>query len=593
MNTLKIALFFLLLPSWLAAQETVDLFIWAGQSNAQGYMGDATEYPKDEEALDNDILLNYTVSGKESSNGDWIPMQAQKGRFPSGHFGPEVSFARELKKAGYHPAIFKYTRGGTGLKRDWKSPGEGGIYDAMVADLKKAVENLEKSGHQVNIRGFIWIQGETDAGDDEAAKNYEKNLSQLIAHLRSEVVKNDALKVILGVDEQHYFVAERPIVLEAQQKIAQRDTNIIYTTMHGLPKADVTHLTPTGLVTHGHRIYRAYTIAVSSSKNDLVRTSFAAHWQYVGQAVAEPGYAVWGTSPVKGDDGKTHLFAARWPGSRVDPGWRSHSEIAHYVGENPEGPFVFSDIALKGSGSDTWDRYGMHNPTIHKINGQYVLLYIANDNYKQPPHPSNQKIGMALSDTPYGPWKKVNGDGLLLDVPADPDYWNHNASNGVNNPALLQHPNGGFYLYFKSEKARMGMAVSENLTGPYVQMPFPVTNNDQAIEDGYAFMMDNLFCLLTTDNHGLIEKGGGILWQSKDGIKFEKRAQGFYPVEAYLGSEKLANAINHYAGDIIKFERPQLLMKEGKPCYLYVASGYNWFGGEAPVSYIFKYREDQ
>lgn len=258
MKTLKIGLLFILFPLLLTAQESIDLFIWAGQSNAQGYTGDATGYPEDGDILDKDILLNYTVFGKESSNGNWISMQPQKGRYPAGHFGPEVSFARELKKAGFHPAIFKYTRGGTGLAKDWKGPGEGGIYDAMVADLKKAVENLEQRGQQVNIRGFIWIQGETDAGDDEAAKNYEKNLSQLIAHLRFEVVKNEALKVILGVDEQHYFVVERPIVLEAQKSIARGDKTIINTSMLELPKADTTHLTPAGLVLHGQRIFQGF-----------------------------------------------------------------------------------------------------------------------------------------------------------------------------------------------------------------------------------------------------------------------------------------------------------------------------------------------
>ena len=88
----------------------------------------------------------------------------------------------------------------------------------------------------------------------------------------------------------------------------------------------------------------------------------------------------------------------------------------------------------------------------------------------------------------------------------------------------------------------------------------------------------------------LIEKGGGILWKSKDGITFDEEERGFYPTGGYLGKEKLENAVNYYAGDIIKFERPQLLMADGKPQYVYVASGYNWFGGEAPVSYIFKYK---
>jgi len=32
-----------------------------------------------------------------------------------------------------------------------------------------------------------------------------------------------------------------------------------------------------------------------------------------------------------------------------------------------------------------------------------------------------------------------------------------------------------------------------------------------AMEDGYALVLDGKICLLTTDNHGLIEKGGGVL----------------------------------------------------------------------------------
>jgi len=266
MKKINIVLIMFMVSLMLAPQETVDLFIWAGQSNAQGYTGDAKEYPKDGDELDKDILLNYTVFGKESSHGKWISMQPQKGRYPAGHFGPEVSFARELKKGGYHPAIFKYTQGGTGLARDWKAPGEGGIYDSMVVHLKTAIQQLEDSGHTVNIQGFVWIQGETDAGDDKAANGYEENLRTLLTHLRTKVLKKDDLKVILGVDEQHYFLKERPIVLEAQKKIAQKDVNVIYTTMYGLPKADETHLTPSGLVEHGHRIYAAYKIVANTTQ---------------------------------------------------------------------------------------------------------------------------------------------------------------------------------------------------------------------------------------------------------------------------------------------------------------------------------------
>ncbi len=252
-------LFFI--PFISKGQKTLDLFILAGQSNAQGWMGDAAYYPEEGKELDDSILFNWTFVDNENSGGEWISMQPQKGRFPNGHFGPEVSFARELKKAGYKPAIFKYTKGATGLARDWKAPGEGGIYDSMVTDLKTAMHELGKQGFEVELRGFIWIQGESDAGDEEAAKNYYDNLKQLINDLRNNVLHKHELKIILGVDEQHPFVKERPVVVEAQRRLAEEDSTIAFTSMLGLPKADGTHLTPAGLVEHGKRIFEAFTSA--------------------------------------------------------------------------------------------------------------------------------------------------------------------------------------------------------------------------------------------------------------------------------------------------------------------------------------------
>ena len=331
----------------------------------------------------------------------------------------------------------------------------------------------------------------------------------------------------------------------------------------------------------------------SQTDNVEKKKKFADYWQYIGIAVSEPGYTVWGTSPIIGDDGKTHLFVARWPAElKVDPGWRSHSEIAHYIGDSPEGPFKFSDISLKGTGINTWDKFGPHNPAIHKVGDKYILLYISNDNPKSPPHPANQKIGMATSKSLFGPWQKVNENGLILSPPHDKKYWNYQASNGVNNPALLQHPNGGFLLYFKSQGGKMGVAVAQNIEGPYVQLPLPVTTNNQAVEDGYAFIYEGKICLLTTDNHGLIEKGGGILWKSDNGIQFNEMEQGFYPAIEYLGKERLKNAQKHYGGNIIKFERPQVLMIDNKPAYMYAPSGYHFFGGESTVSYVLKFNQN-
>ena len=328
----------------------------------------------------------------------------------------------------------------------------------------------------------------------------------------------------------------------------------------------------------------------TTSAPDSVK-SFADHWQFCGVAVEEPGYYLWGASPIRDDAGRIHLFVARWRIEHAfDPGWRSHSEIAHYVADTPEGPFLFSDVALAGTGRQSWDRCGVHNPTIHRIGDKYYLLYISNDDYHQPPHPANQRIGMAVADNLAGPWKRVGNDGCILRPSDNPAHWTYHAPNGVVNPALLVHPDGGYLLYFKSAQARMGVAFADQPEGPYVLYPHPVTQNNQTIEDGFAFMMDGDICLLTTDNHGILETGGGILWRSKNGIEFDRCEPGFHRFERYLPDGALNHARQIY-GAIPKFERPQLLMELGRPAYLYVPSGANIKGGKETLVHVLKYCE--
>ena len=76
----------------VSINKQIDLFVLGGQSNAQGWQGNAEFYPVDSLNIDQSIKLNYSFVGTSGSEDNWIPMQAQKGRFAKGHFGPEVSF---------------------------------------------------------------------------------------------------------------------------------------------------------------------------------------------------------------------------------------------------------------------------------------------------------------------------------------------------------------------------------------------------------------------------------------------------------------------------------------------------------------------
>lgn len=315
----------------------------------------------------------------------------------------------------------------------------------------------------------------------------------------------------------------------------------------------------------------------------VVDRSWAERLEFVGIAVVEPDYHVWCTSPIMGPEGKTHLFVARWPVAAKFGGWVTDSEIAHYVGEQPKGPFTCKGVVLKGTGTSTWDKASPHNPTIQKVGNQYVLLYIANGGGRGA-IPS-QRIGMMIAESLDGPWRKTGADGLILSPPENASIWSHHSAVGVNNPALLQHLDGRYFLYYKAMKEgglrRMGVAIADKLEGPYVFHPEPLTNNTGTIEDGYAFYESGKINLLTTDN----DNGAGLLWVSDDGLQFGRPILGFDKMEHYLAQETL-NAATNYRGR--KFERPQVLLQNGHPAYLYVASGTNIRQGKGACSYVLR-----
>jgi endonuclease/exonuclease/phosphatase family metal-dependent hydrolase len=324
---------------------------------------------------------------------------------------------------------------------------------------------------------------------------------------------------------------------------------------------------------------------------------FADRLEWKGLAIASPGYHVWGSSPVIGPKGKVHIFASRWAAKGgVDHSWLSTSEIAHYVADKPAGPFQFVDVALKGTGKDTWDRYAPCNPVAVKVDGKYVLFYIATPggiSEGMAKHTPPQRIGMATADSPNGPWTKAGNGGLILSPSTDPAHWTYRASNGVTNPAFVKAPNGKYHLYFKSARSRMGLAIADTLEGPYVHTKDPVTKNDTVIEDGYAFVQNGRFHLLTTDNHGILERGGGILWSSADGKNFDTREKGFHLLPAYLpDSMGYPKGLKRHYGGKPKFERPQILMIDGEPAWIYMPSGQAVFGHRGTTSYVLRIRSE-
>lgn len=250
--------------------KPVDLYVMGGQSNLYGWDGDGRFYPKGEPGEDEHILFVYVVPDDNLNHlkwpagktfdvvrepVTWTTMGPQMGEFPDGHFGPEVSFARKLRASSSNPvAIFKYSLPSTDLATWWLPPGKNGLYDDMVKQLSAAIMILQRSGFTPQIKGFIWVQGESDGTETEWARKYKERLAVILDDFSSNVA-HAPVPVVLGLDEKNSLVLKNPIVLTAQEELARTRPCTGRASMAGLSMGPMGHLSPSALVTYGERLF--------------------------------------------------------------------------------------------------------------------------------------------------------------------------------------------------------------------------------------------------------------------------------------------------------------------------------------------------
>lgn len=258
-------------------------------------------------------------------------------------------------------------------------------------------------------------------------------------------------------------------------------------------------------------------------------------------AFESEGYWVWGSSVVKGEDGKYHMFVSRFPKSLpFHPGWMVASEIVHAISDTPQGPYRFSDVALPARGAQYWDGRSTHNPRILKYKGKYYLIYMGSTHpFAEPTYAeltlsspwctvgrANKRIGLAVSDSPYGPWKRF--DEPILKTKPNTFY-----SFLTSNPSPVLQEDGSVMMIFKGRAytpngkhsdMSLGIAYAPSIEGPYT-----VLNNDQPIfqVDGQGEAEDPFLWKDKRGYHAIFkdhvakftgERGGGVMAHSKDGI---------------------------------------------------------------------------
>ena len=306
----------------------------------------------------------------------------------------------------------------------------------------------------------------------------------------------------------------------------------------------------------------------------------------------DENYWIWGSSVIRTNDGEYHMYVSRW--SREYPfftTWITDSEIAHCVADNPLGPFVFQDVALGKRGAQYWDGQSCHNPKIIQYRDKFLLFYMGSTHpfepFPQGTDPmiqgkhcivarSNKRIGMAMADSPNGPWQRLNNPIL----PTKPNTY---YSFLTSNPSPVIHEDGSVKLMFKArayEKSKehpgdthgrmtIGMASAENFMGPYkVISANPLFGPDHfgEIEDPSMWHDRDGYHMIAKDMGQSIagEKHAGILAHSKNGLDWKLDE---HPL-AYSKTISYEDGTEKFLGQM---ERPFVLLENGKITTLYFA----------------------
>tara|TARA_B110000008_G_scaffold100856_1_gene103593 strand:- start:195 stop:1274 length:1080 start_codon:yes stop_codon:yes gene_type:complete len=298
-------------------------------------------------------------------------------------------------------------------------------------------------------------------------------------------------------------------------------------------------------------------------------------------------YHNWGSSIIRGKDGKYHLFYAQMSKEIGFKSWLTDGVVSHAISDSPAGPYIHKEVVLKGRGPDFWDAYTAHNPRIKFFDGKYYLYYMSTNtgdrilskkefdqsrngvitNEFRALVRMNQRIGVAVSESVNGPWERF--DQPIVE-PSGP------IAQITCNPAVSQRPDGGYIMIVRGDKPNVkyangkwpdhnelirsqAIALSNSPLGPWEIQPKAAVGNlnseDPAI--WYDKKRDRYYGIYHAFGYmGMITSNDGINWEKAKHYKVLDKA-----LKKADGTEIFAN----------RLERPFVYVENGVAKVLTVA----------------------
>ena len=305
-------------------------------------------------------------------------------------------------------------------------------------------------------------------------------------------------------------------------------------------------------------------------------------------------YWVWCGSVIKGEDGRYHMFASRWPKKYpMHPGWLVASEVVRASCDTPDGAYQFEEVVLPARGPQYWDGRATHCPQIMKIGGKYVLFYTGMTHpFNEPELPlsfldprvlisrSNKRTGIAVADSVFGPWTRF--DKPLIET--RPDQYDNFL---ISNAAPCQCPDGRMLVAYKSirymerpfnelsDKRRtvhksiqkLGVVIFDSYNGDVTLNRSNTPITDYHLEDPFIWHDADGFNMMAKDMSGQCcgEIMGGVHGISSDGLHWEFEKDNLFYSRKILWDDGITREMGN-------LERPFILFEDGKPAYAFFAT---------------------
>jgi beta-xylosidase len=169
---------------------------------------------------------------------------------------------------------------------------------------------------------------------------------------------------------------------------------------------------------------------------------------------------------IKVDD----LFYVWYSKGPISPGY----DATVWYATSPDGQvWTERGMALAKGEPGSWEGASVFTPNILVAEGKYWLFYTGVSRSYEKNYDPDSKIGIAVSDSPDGPWVRLATNPALKNSENPADFDSH-----LVDDACLIARDGKYWFYYKGRQegkgpaqTQMGLALADHPQGPYVRHP--------------------------------------------------------------------------------------------------------------------------